>query len=224
MERFEAACERAWRPRIGSNPEAIREAARRAREPDRLDLLGVPHDLSFRLWYDGEESPAERYAVFLELYRRMPNSGNCCYLTDRYDGLTRAERDWFWAEVSSLLDEEDERLAGPIADSLEDWFQDRRWVQEAWTGVTRLDDPWERRIERVLESSRPAPFELRLPLYERLVSEGPRWHRAVFVGLLFSKSEYLGRPDEDAARRLLMRLEIPDDTRALPELREALGV
>ena len=219
--RFEAACELSWQPKIGPLPEWVQGWSSRT-DPD--DLAGVPHDLSDRLWYEGDESPAERYAMFLELYRRMPTSGNCFYMGFRYDDLTRAERDWFWAEVAALLDEPDERLAGPMADELEDWFDRGERGREAWVGVTRLDEPWERRIGRVLESSRPAPFAWRLPLYERLVPEGTRWHRRVFVGLLFSQSEYLGTPDEEAARRLLARLEIPEDTRALPELREALGV
>ncbi len=95
-------------------------------------------------------------------------------------------------------------------------------VDEAWTELALPDELSEEGLERLLDISGPVPFGLKEPFYDRLLSN-KRWHQAIFVGLVRSAFDYYGDLDIAAARRILARLDVPEDAIGMEELRARLG-
>ena len=151
----------------------------------------------------------------------MPSYAVLMYGCRAYRRLGPLGRDAFWAAYRSLLAQEDDRLAAPVAYSLwVDYFEDSETVAEAWGGLTSADlGP--RGLERLLHASGPVPWRLKAPLYESLLPD-PAWHPAIFSGLVNSRFDTYGRIDVSAASRLLDRLQLPPGTAGLAELRRAL--
>jgi hypothetical protein len=217
-ERFRRACEWAWATAAGTG---------RSRGDDRgagwpNDIPDVPHDLSDPIWEGGEESWIERVALAFELYREMPCYATLMYMRHSFFEWDEVARQRFWDEYRSLLSDDDDRLADPISYSLWcDYFEDPASVEEAWTAVASPGAVSERGLERLLDVSGPVPYELKAPVYERLVGS-THWHPFIFRSLLYSAFDFYGQIDAKTARQLLGRLSLPEPTEGLDELREKL--
>jgi hypothetical protein len=113
-----------------------------------------------------------------------------------------------------------DRLADPIAYSLWcDYFEDPASVEEAWTAVAAPGAVSARGLQRVLNVSGPVPYDLKVPIYERLVGS-THWHPFIFRSLLYSAFDVYGQIDARAARKLLDKLSLSKTTEGLNELRE----
>ncbi len=156
------------------------------------DEADVPHELSALI--DGDA------ALGFALYREMP-----CYAVLMYVGFEPKD-EAFWAEVRSLLDDPDDRLATPMAYWLWCGPLEGAEVASAWREVTEAAP--DRRLRRALDISGPVPWELKAPLLERL-SKHSEWHEAVAGALEGAVFDYFGSVDRPAARTILVRLALP---------------
>jgi hypothetical protein len=168
------------------------------------------------MWYEGARPWVARVELAFELYRSMPCYANLMYI--RYTECDAAAKARFWEEYASLLSDDDDRLADPVAYSLWcDLFEDPSTAEEAWVALASPGALSDRGLERLLEASGPVPYALKAALYERLVVS-PRWHPLIFRSLLFSVFDVYGKVDAKAARELLKRLSLPKTTEHLERL------
>jgi hypothetical protein len=199
-DRFESASEGAWTTGQGTD---------------------VPHELSDRLWFEGNESLSVRLAVAFELYRRMPCYANLMYIP--YKDLDSAQRESFWDEYRSLLGDERGPIADPVAYSLwVDYFEDRATVQESWREVAGPQEPRISRLRRVLAASGPVPWALKFPIYNRELADA-RLHEPIAEGLFGSCFDIYGDLERLGALQLLGRLRVSEDYTGVGPLRVALS-
>lgn len=217
-ERFRRACEWAWATAAGTGRSGEEDLD--ARWP--RDVVDVPHDLADAVWEEGEASWMERVALAFELYREVPCYATLMYMRHYFSDWDPAARRRFWDEYRALLSDEDDRLADPIAYSVWcDYFEDPASVEEAWTAVASPGAVSERGLRRVLDVSGPVPYDLKVPVYERLVGS-THWHPFIFRSLLYSAFDVYGQIDARAARKLLDKLSLSKTTEGLEELRQKL--
>jgi hypothetical protein len=217
-QRFESASRWAWRTAAGTG------ASRQGAEHWPDDLAQVPHELEQLVWRRDDATWAERVGLAFALYRKMPCYTNLMYARHHVSKWDAEASERFWGEYRRLIGDDDDRLADPVAYSLWcDYFEDTATVERAWHEIARPAALTDRGLERVLDMAGPVPFGLKAPLYERFVADR-RWHQAIFRSLLHSGFEYYGDLDGEAARRLLSRLDLPQTTEGLAELKQKLGL
>jgi hypothetical protein len=217
-ERYRHGCEWAWATAAGTGRSGAEDSD--AQWPS--DVVDVPHDLSDPIWDEGEASWLERVALAFELYREMPCYATLMYMRHYFREWDESASQRFWDEYRSLLSDQDDRLADPVAYSLWcDYFEDPASVEEAWTAVAAPAAVSERGLRRVLDVSGPVPYDLKVPVYERLLG-GRHWHPFIFRSLLYSAFDVYGQIDAKAARKLLDKLALSKTTEGLNELREKL--
>jgi hypothetical protein len=157
-ERFRNACE--WAMATAARTGHSRERGQDARWPD--DILNVPHELADPLWDEGDGTGFERLGLAVDLYREMPCYATLMYMRHYFADWDQTARDRFWAEYRSLLSDDDDRLAGPVAYSLWcDYFEDPASVAEAWTLIEAPDALSERGLRRALDASGPVPYDIK---------------------------------------------------------------
>ena len=145
-ERFRDAQEWAWATAAGTG-RSLRSSGD---DEWPAGIVDVPHDLSDLIWDKSEEPWLARLELAFELYRQMP-----CYATLMY----MPHKEWddeakgrFWDEYRSLLSDDDDRLADPVAYSLWcDYFEDPDTVEEAWLALASPGSVSDRGLERMLE-------------------------------------------------------------------------
>ena len=215
-ERYEAACERAWRTAEGTGK------SRESSEAWPDDLADVPHDLA-DLWYDESTTLSDRLGLALRVYAEMPCYGTLMYVKQAHQQLDGSLRNRLWDAFRAALDSDDPRVADPVGYSLwVDFFEDQSTVHEAWREMTRRGStPWEQRLRRVLEIAGPVPWPEKEALFEELAGDAG-WHPHIARGLVHSAFDVYGQLDEAAARQWLDRLHVSDDVLGLRELREKL--
>jgi len=222
-EKFEAACRCAWTVARSDWPE---------------DLSMVPHDLADPLWFPRgavEDGRVEKRLVLaLTLYRRMPCYANLMYPISFVEGVACPQvRKRFWSAYRELLEQPDDRLAGPVAYTLHvDYFEGYSILGEVWSEMTRLpepterrrrslraklDEPARRRLTRVLEVAAAVPWDMKAPLLTRLSSD-LGWHMPIFRCLYGSVFEVVGSVDRAAAGKLLQQLKLPSATPGVDKL------
>ena len=187
-ESFEAACAEA----MSVSNETINSDA--------------PHDLSDRLWYDGDESLAERLAVAAELYLRMPCYANLMYW--RYSEFDEPTQARMWDAYREYLGDSRDAVSGPVEYSLwVDYFEDVTTVERAWREVAGPQEPRRPRLERVVRASGPVPWSLKAALYEDLAREGA-WDEPLLGGLYGSCIDIYGSLERLPALSLFRRLQV----------------
>lgn len=180
----------------------------------------VPHDLSGRLWFEGDESVGERLEVAAELYRRMPCYANLMYWPyDTFDERTRAR---MWDVYQAFLEDPRDAVAHPIAYSLwVDFFEDPRTVDRAWREVAGPQEPRRPRLERVVSASGPVAWARKASLYEQLAAEGG-WDEPLIAGLYGSCVDVYGSLDRLPALRILRRVRASTNHEVYRILEQAL--
>jgi hypothetical protein len=130
----------------------------------------------------------------------------------------------YWDRMRRWLNDVRDPLAEPQATVLAvDWFEDPAVVEKAWHEIVRVPARLEvARTRRVLTVCGPAPWHLKAPLLERVVNE-PGWAEWILRALVGSAFDVYGQIDLEHARRLLARIDPPEDARGLAELRERLA-
>jgi hypothetical protein len=110
-----------------------------------------------------------------------------------------------------------------------DWFEDISTVERAFAetlgrdvpALAEASDGVLRRAAAVLKVSGPVPWTLKYPVYTAAM-EIPKLRPAVFGGVLYSYHDVYGSLEIAPALELLDRLELPEDTEHLAELRAEL--
>jgi hypothetical protein len=172
----------------------------------------------------GTDDRDELVQTLTRVYREVPSYRllydlfcHCGY----FDFSEEARED-FWDFAREMLSEESDALADPVAYVMWcDFFESSQRVTEAWNNLISDDAP-RRRIERVLDASGPVPYDLKEPVYRRLLPEAS-WHYWIFRSLLHSSFDMYGKTDRGAAQTLLGRLRLPPDTENLEKLRARLS-
>jgi hypothetical protein len=218
-----------WRKIVSTIPPAeYREACRAARrtaadprfghyhpEKEEFDSL-VPHELASRIWDSGYSEQTKLRLAF-RAYEEMPCYGHAMYFSMYYRDLSGAGRKTFWRWFRNHMSGKNLTLANPLRYSLWcDFFEHAGRLTEAWQ---QLVD--ERSsvvlLERVLESSGPAPHNLKQELYERLIGDS-RWHMHIYRSIQMSCNDIHGSIDWYKAKSILKRLKLPKETEGLAEL------
>jgi len=185
---------------------ACAEAMSAASGPMNAD---APHDLSSRLWWDGDEPLRDRLAVAVELYRRMPCYANLMYW--RYSDFDEPTQGRMWGAYRGFLGDSRDAVSGPVEYSLwVDYFEDVTTVERAWREVAGPQEPRRPRLERVVRASGPVPWMLKAPLYELLQREGG-WDEPLLVGLHGSCIDIYGSLERSPALHLFRRLQVSSD-------------
>jgi hypothetical protein len=180
----------------------------------------VPHQLSDRLWWEGDESIRERLEVAIELYGLMPSYSNTMYW--RKDAFSDADWDRMWEAYRGFLGDTRIAIADPIAYSLwVDYFEDTGTVERAWRGVAGSQEPRRPRLDRVLGASGPVPWNLKQPLYQSLANEGG-WDASLIEGLYGCCIDVFGSLDRKAGLRLFRQLHRSGEHSRYAVLAEAL--
>lgn len=212
-DRLVAACGWAWQTAAGTGGREV------VRWPG--DLGEVPHEIS-DLWDDPQLTPDKRLTSVLDVYRLMPCYAVLMGVKGAFGELGPDERQALWATYAGLLDQDDDRLAAPVAYSLwVDFFEDPATVRDAWPAMT--EDAAGRRLGRVLAVSGPVPWELKRDLYDALARDR-RWHDALVRGLVGSTFDVYGQVDRAEAASLVARLGPDVAVPGLAELRGQLGL
>lgn len=215
-DRFARACEWAWATAAGTGRSS--EDDTDTRWP--RDVTDVPHELEDLVWDEGPWT--ERLELAFELYREMPCYATLMYTRHHFPDWDDDAMKRFWDEYRSLLSHDDDRLADPVSYSLWcNYFEDPDSVEAAWSALTSPGRLFERGMQRVLEVSGPVPYELKAPVYDRLVKDRS-WHPFIFRSLLASAFDVFGKIDAKAARKVLARLSLARTTPGLVELTQEL--
>jgi hypothetical protein len=171
----------------------------RAKHPD------FPHEISTRLWYEGDESFDERLRVAVEVYRLLPGYGHLMYW--RYSEFDERTRVAMWEAYRTFLGDPSDEIAKDVAYSLwVDYFEDDETVERAWREVSGPQEPRRPRLDRVIRASGPVPWHLKAPLYEALATEGG-WDDALVEALYGSCIDVYGHLERVPAQHLLRRLK-----------------
>lgn len=215
-DRFARACEWAWATAAGTGRSSTYDAD--SKWP--TEVTDVPHELEDLVWDQG--SWTERLELAFALYREMPCYATLMYMRHHFSEWDDEAMKRFWDEYRSLLSQDDDRLADPVSYSLWcNYFEDPASVEAAWSALTPPGPLFERGMQRVLEVSGPVPYELKAPLYDRLVGDR-RWHPFIFRSLMASAFDAFGQIDAKAARKVLARLSLARTTPGLEELTQKL--
>jgi hypothetical protein len=178
-----------------------------------LHFLGesVPHDIADEIWYTSALSDYEKIRLTFEIFVDLPSYGLMMYTTAFIEDMTAADREFYWSNLSGLLDSEDDHLAAPIEYLLfEDILADMEIAAEAWTVLT-ADLTARVRVTRVLGSAGMAPLCMKADVYERLI-EMSAWGRdLVSSDLLQSALEIMGDFDVTEGARISALLDQYDD-------------
>jgi hypothetical protein len=181
----------------------------------------LPHEISTRLWYDGEEGFAERLKVAVEVYRLLPSYGQLMYW--RYSEFDESTKAAMWKAYRDLLDDPSEAIAKDVVYSLwVDYFEDAETVERAWHEVSGPQEPRRPRLDRVIRASGPVPWHLKAPLYEALAIEGG-WDESLIRGLYGSCIDLYGHLDRLPALRVLRQLRSPSPDGRVSILEKALN-
>lgn len=195
-ERFDEACVWAWR------------TAAETGRPGWLDwpafVAEVGHEIQ-KVLYEWAADPLPdasdvlRHEVVLALYRRMP----CHALLIGLPVVqTPQVLSVYWDQVRTLLDEQDDRLARPVAYHLwsGEFAAGGSVADEAWWEATRGSGRSPRRLVRVLEASGPVPWAIKRDLLVRLLDD-PMLREHVAVAVAAARADNHGHIDENEARR-----------------------
>jgi hypothetical protein len=216
-DRYRCAQEWAWATAATTGTSAGRSEPKFPR-----DCVNVPQDLGNMIWYEPGLGRGKRMDTTFALYRDMPCYALLMYLQMHFGDLDSDEKAKMWKEYRALLSHPDGRLAGPITYSLWcNYFEDRATVAEAWRELTP-PTVGPQGISRLLRAAGPVPYELKEPLYLRLVPQR-RWHSDIFESLWASRFDIFGNIDRPKARKLLDRLYGVPNKENVARLRAELG-
>jgi hypothetical protein len=186
-------------------------------------------DVVPRILDDPELDPAGRLDVALGLLELLPIYWITVQLRWYVNGSRDAAlQEAFWSAIRSHLE-----AAVPTEAVLHslwsDWFSDIDTTERAFAEVIgddagRLadgDEALTRRAAAVLKVSGPVPWRIKHPVYAA-AADVAQLRPAVFNGVLYSFHDVYGSLQIDPALELLERLELPEETAHLADLRAAL--
>lgn len=159
--------------------------SRKAKLPDETDQqdYDIITDITQYI-LDSDIDPKEQIILFFELYNICPSFSLLSTLKCFYwENLFESAKKEFWKNVISIFNSNKEYLIKPIEYSLWcDFFEDTRTVKETWNNLVSKDVS-DSVLKIVLNVSGPVPFNLKKPLYYRLIGSN-YWHIHIFKSLL----------------------------------------
>ncbi|HEU5201021.1 MAG TPA: hypothetical protein VFU32_15385 [Ktedonobacterales bacterium] len=172
------------------------------------------------IWSAPDLADFQRVELVCQFYSDLPILHFPYYVAENYAALTPYARAIFWDFAREHLFAGKQGFWMALLQSIMlDFFAHPDLFEEAWSELTGPQAS-ERVIAGILEHSGPAPFELKEPLYERLIGN-PAQHPAICASLLDSAT--FKHIDAQKARALVARLALPDNDETLQELRRALS-
>ena len=190
--------------------------------PSQRVLWEIPHEVIDLLWAQ-EEAVEQMLDQAFAVYEEMPTYGLLSALSDQFEILGDDGQSHLFEHHRRVLGEGRPTLARPMEYALwTDYLQSPDRVDLAWS--TLMTPPVEPALmTSLLVISGPVPYDLKAPIYDRLIQE-PSWHHAIFLSILHSKSETYGQCDDDHAREIVKQLQLPPDTGYLDKLQRALNI
>lgn len=190
----------------------------------------LAHDIGSLLVYDleaegfGYVSDMDKISLLFEAYEDLPCYALLMYPKQVWDKLSLSVRLYFWEHTREILSSKHDIQADAIVYSLAvDFFEDPETVDEAWDALIAKHAPSNRLLERILGGATSAvPYTMKRELYSQLIRD-ERWYPYIYRSLLHSAFSAYGSIDKQDARKLLERLELPEDTEHLNKLREKLA-
>ncbi|MFV1885425.1 MAG: hypothetical protein ACMZ7B_13125 [Balneola sp.] len=166
--------------------------------------------------------PKDQIKIFFDLYMICPSYSVISTLKIYYwKDLFESAKKEFWRNIKSILNSGKEHFIKPIEYSLWcDFFEDWNTVEESWKNLVTKDATNEV-LKIILDVSGPVPFNLKKPLYSRLI-RSEFWHIHIFKSLLHSEFDVYGNIDKKESLKILNRLSIDENTEHLDLLRERL--
>ncbi|WP_432989082.1 hypothetical protein [Dactylosporangium sp. CA-233914] len=198
-----------------------------------LDTEGDPEeaarDLMPEILRDEELAPADKLELGLGLLEIL----DTYWATVELRWFVNAAQDealpaTFWQAIREHL--EQPKASEAVLQSLwADWFEDITTVERAFTEVLAKDtaalgdagDALLHRAAAVLKISGPVPWKLKYPIYTAAL-DVERLRPFVYFGVLYSFHDVYGSLEIAPALELLDRLDLPEDTEHLADLRTAL--
>ena len=171
------------------------------------------------IWSAPDLSDFQRVELVCQFYSDLPVLHFPYYVAENYAMLSPYARAIFWDFAREQLSRGTGGSSMALMQSIMlDFFAHPDLFEEAWTELTgpQASEPV---IASILKNSGPAPFELKEPLYERLIGN-PAWHPTICRSLFDSATfKHIDRPK---ARALVARLALPDNDETLKALRQKL--
>ncbi len=175
-----------------------------------LDLFEA---LSNSVWQSDREI-AEKIQLGFMLFDLFPNYSH--FLTPFYDIIESKElkandlKDGIWKSFVAYLESEN-YYATPVSHLLwVDFFENPDTVLEAWQGLMNQKQT-KQSVARLIKCAGPVPFELKVPLYKKMLKDASL-HESIFYSLLFSALDENGGIDKNLARAILIKLKIKTNT------------
>lgn len=170
-------------------------------------------NLASDVWYS-DKSNLDKIDLGFQLFDKFPNY--FLFLVPFYrrvrdkDFDSGNEKNLIWKKFMDYLGSEP-YYADPVAYVLwVEFFEDKSTAQETWKGLMNYKSN-KKALLRLIESSGPVPFELKEPVYQKLLTDTKN-HNAIFKSLLFSSYDIYGQIDNEKARILLSKLNVSTDT------------
>jgi hypothetical protein len=161
----------------------------------------------------------QRVELFCQFYHDLPVLTFPYYVAENYAALSPYARAIFWDFAREQLDQPNHGRSLALLQSITlDFSEDPACFEDAWAELTGPRAS-EMVLVKLLEFAGSVPFELKVPVYERLLSN-TTWHQAICWNLV-SSLEF----DEAGSAQVLPimeRLRLPPDDKAMVQLREAL--
>jgi hypothetical protein len=212
---------------VGSERYQALEAWVRDHLSDEYGMTAMPNEqqeealqgINGMIWSAPDLGDFQRVELVCQFYSDLPVLHFPYYVAENYAMLSPYARAIFWDFAREQLS----RGAGGSSMALMqsimlDFFAHPDLFEEAWSELTGPQAS-ETVLVSILEHSGPAPFELKEPLYERLIGN-PARHPAICASLLDSAT--FKHIDTQKARALVARLALPDNDETLKALRQKL--
>jgi len=191
-------------------------------QPKSWDLID---DLSHSVW-DSDKSNLEKIDLGFQLYDYFPSYFHCLvpfYQLIRHNELeSQDSKNIIWQRFMYYLGSEP-YYADPVAYVLwVEFFEDESTANETWVGLMNHSTN-RKSLLKLLEYSGPIPFELKEPLYYKLLPDQDS-HQAIFMSLFFSAHDIYGQIDNKKAKKILSKLNINTDNEDYRSLIEKIGI
>lgn len=191
--------------------------------PETWDLFD---EISTYLWESANISMEEKVSLGFELFEIFPSYYH--FLVPYYHVLQNNELEntpelkvLIWNKLAQYLSSEN-YYSDTVSYVLWcDFFEDQSTVKESWEWIMRAikNDKW---LALVIESAWPVPFELKEPIYQRLI-HNQSYHQSIFNSLLHSAYDYFWKINTAQAKKILKKLKVDSSTSEYKLLKEKLN-
>lgn len=152
------------------------------------------------------DSPAAAAVTYFALYPDVPTYATLMYVVHTWSRAGRSLKEWIVAQYVTILEGDDARLHEAALYSLwVDYFEVPARAAFCFPRLMRMC----RRIEPLLSSSGPVPWEVKRTFYLR-AAELPSLHAALALGIASSFHDFFGSVDPVEARALVQQIDVAD--------------